>query len=132
MREAGVRRVLIIGGWPSRLADLRQSLDDPSVELRCVGGSTGVRPIGSVEADLAWADVLVIWRRTPLDHAFSERYTTLAREDRFRTPVFTAEGGVQAFCRQLERDASSRQEHDDSSSAPPVAGSKPRSDGRAA
>jgi hypothetical protein len=118
LKEAGVRHVLVVGGWPRRLADLRQSLDDPALELRCVDGSSGVRPIASIEADLNWADVLVIWRKTPLNHSFSERYTTTAREAKFSTPIFTAEGGVQAFCHQLERHASARLDRNSETSTP--------------
>jgi hypothetical protein len=87
------------------VAELRRTLEGAGFELRTVGGRKGQRPLSSIERDLLWADVLVVWGDTPLDHALSIPYTSRAREGPFRTPMFTAKGGVEAVCRALERHA---------------------------
>ena len=108
LQQAEVRHVLVVGGWPTALVELRDALTDPAIDLRLVEGRKGLRPISSVERDLSWADVLVVWGNTPLDHALSEPYTSRARAGKFRTPKLTVQGGVEAFCRELHRHAERR------------------------
>jgi hypothetical protein len=101
LRQAQIRDVLIVGGWPAHVVELREALGDPAIELRTIHGRKGKRSVAQVERDLSWADVLVVWSETPLDHALSELYTRRAREGRFRTPAITVKGGVEALCNEL-------------------------------
>jgi hypothetical protein len=99
--QAGVRTILVVGGWPRHVTELRKALDDPAIELIAVEGRKGQRSVAELERDLARADVLVVWGRTPLAHSLSEPYTRRAREARFRTPLITVKGGVEALCNEL-------------------------------
>jgi hypothetical protein len=99
--DAGYRRILVVGGTRTTHADLRGSLADGDLEVRCVDGSQSTRPLPTVEADLDWADVLVIWATTPLPHKLSLRYTSRAPG---RLPCITvARRGVAALCNELKR-----------------------------
>jgi hypothetical protein len=99
--QAGVRTVLVVGGWPRHVIELRKALDDPAVELITVEGRKGQRSVAELERDLSRADVLVVWGRSPLAHSLSEPYTRRARDAKFRTPVVTVKGGVEALCNEL-------------------------------
>jgi hypothetical protein len=69
----GLRRVVVIGGSPSTHEELRSLVDD-RLELRLVAG-TDRRTSRDASADLAWADLVVVWGGTELDHKVSKLYT---------------------------------------------------------
>lgn len=99
--DAGHHRVLVLGGTPTTHAGLIEALADSGVDVRCVDGTQGLPAIPTVEADLAWADVMVIWATTPLPHKVSSRYTTRARN---QLPCVTVpRRGVEAVCDALLR-----------------------------
>lgn len=101
MLATGTRRVLVLGGTPATLRGLQECLQGGAVEVRGIDGTAGVRPTATVEADLAWADVLVVWASTPLPHKVSVPYTTRARG---RLPTITVpRRGVEAVCQELLR-----------------------------
>lgn len=112
LQNADVHKLLVVGSWPSLLVELRQALKDRFVELRTIDGRSGPRPVASVEKDLSWADVLVIWSGTPVDHSVSAPYTSRAREGKFRTQIVTVKGGVEAVCRALQVHARRRRSAD--------------------
>ena len=71
-REAGVSRVLVVGGTDNK----RRELEDkkpPGVEWRLVDG-TKSRKERHARPDLDWAQVVVIWASTELDHKVSSHY----------------------------------------------------------
>jgi hypothetical protein len=104
--DAGFRRVLVLGGLTTTRAALGEALAGSEVDVRCVDGTQGVRPLPTVEADLAWADVMVIWATTPLPHKVSARYTTRARG---QVPCVTVpRRGVEALCDALIRFCSTK------------------------
>ena len=101
MLAAGYRRLLVVGGTPATHAGLVESLGSEVLEIRCIDGTQGTRPLFTVEADLNWADVLVIWATTPLPHKVSRPYTSRAPG---RLPWITvARRGVEAVCDELVR-----------------------------
>lgn len=69
----GIRRVVVIGGSPGTREALRARVGD-RLELRLVSG-TERRTRREARADLAWADAVVVWGATELDHAVSKHYT---------------------------------------------------------
>lgn len=72
-RRAGVERVAVIGGSPASHEALRGLWPD-GVELRIVPG-TDRHTAAQARANLAWADVVLVWGSTQLDHKVSLLYT---------------------------------------------------------
>jgi hypothetical protein len=70
--EAGVRRVVVVGGSPGTRADLRGRIR--GLELRLVDGVSR-RTLKQARDDLAWADLVVVWGATEIDHKTSALYT---------------------------------------------------------
>lgn len=69
----GLRRLVVVGGSPSTHEELR-ALVGARLELRLVSG-TDRRTGREARADLAWADLVVVWGGTELDHKVSKLYT---------------------------------------------------------
>jgi hypothetical protein len=69
---AGVRRLLVVGGSPSVREELRAALGT-ALELRCVDG-TERRTQERARSDLDWADLVLLWGGTELDHKVSTHY----------------------------------------------------------
>jgi hypothetical protein len=75
-RDAGVDRMLVVGGTP-RLADaLEAELAHSSLELRVVIGTESEPNQREAMEDCRWADVVVVWAPTPLPHKVSRLYTS--------------------------------------------------------
>jgi hypothetical protein len=70
--SSGVRRLLVVGGSPSVREELRAALGD-SLELRMVDG-TERRTQERARGDLEWADLVLLWGGTELDHKVSTHY----------------------------------------------------------
>lgn len=66
----GFRRVVVVGGSPGTHDELRGLIGD-RLELRLVAG-TDRRTGRDARADLAWADLVVVWGGTELDHKVSK------------------------------------------------------------
>jgi hypothetical protein len=101
LQMAGARHLLVVGGSRTTHAALRASLEDEAIEVRCIDGTAGARPAPTVDADLDWADLLIVWASTPLPHKVSQPYTSRARG---RVPMITVpRRGVEAVCHALVR-----------------------------
>jgi hypothetical protein len=72
-RRRGIARVLVVGGAPGVHAALLSSWP-PDLSLRIVSG-TGRHTRQDAAAQLAWADVVLVWGATQLDHRVSDHYT---------------------------------------------------------
>lgn len=73
LAASGLRRVVVVGGAPSTREELRSLVGD-RLELRLVEG-TDRRTSRDASADLTWADLVVVWGGTELDHKVSKLYT---------------------------------------------------------
>ncbi len=73
MLRAGLRRLVVVGGSPGTREDLLRLVAD-RIEVRLVSG-TDRRTSRDAKADLAWANLVVIWGSTELDHKVSNLYT---------------------------------------------------------
>jgi len=72
--RAGWRRLCVVGGSPkARTAIEREHRPPP--ELRLIDG-TVARTRSIAKDDLAWADHVVVWGGTQLDHKVSKLYTS--------------------------------------------------------
>jgi hypothetical protein len=101
MLAAGFRHLLVIGGSPMTHAVLAESLGTDDIEVRCIDGTQGLRATPTVEADLDWADVMVVLANTPLPHKVSRPYTSRARGH--KPWITVARRSVEAVCTELTR-----------------------------
>lgn len=70
--RARMRRLCVVGGSPA-LRDEFSRLVSGRIDLRLVDG-TANRNHAAADADLAWADRVVVWASTQLDHRVSTLY----------------------------------------------------------
>lgn len=73
MRKARLTRLVVVGGAPSVHESLRR-MKPAEWELRIVEG-TARRTADQARGDLRWADLVIVWGATELDHKVSELYT---------------------------------------------------------
>jgi len=73
MRKAKLTRLVVVGGAPSVHESLRR-MQPPEWDLRIVDG-TMRRTADQAKSDLRWADLIIVWGATELDHKVSELYT---------------------------------------------------------
>ena len=71
--RVGVRRLVVVGGSPAVREELRDALG-PSLELRLVDG-TERRSLAQARQDLDWAELILLWGGSELDHRVSTLYT---------------------------------------------------------
>ncbi len=96
--SSGARRLVVVGGSPSHRDELvgggarreRDVVRPLGIEWRFVDG-TGRRTEAAARADIAWADLVVVWAPTQLGHTVSDRYTGPGRHP--RTATCTRKGG---------------------------------------
>lgn len=94
-RAAGVRKLVIVGGSPSVREEL-ETLVGTQLELRTVDGTarrTGDRAL----ADVLWADLILVWGGSELDHKVSQLYTTNLPAGAKRKVVHVARRGIAAL-----------------------------------
>jgi hypothetical protein len=72
-RARGLARLAVVGGSPAAREELRE-LWPADLELKLVDG-TGRHDRKAASAVLRWADVVLVWGSTPLDHRVSTLYT---------------------------------------------------------
>ncbi|MCS6914925.1 MAG: hypothetical protein RMK29_11305 [Myxococcales bacterium] len=89
--QHGLQRLVVLGGSPNAREALRALVGD-RIELRLIDG-TERRTQAEARADLRWADLVVIWGGTELDHKVSSLYSHGAER-----PVLTiARRGIAAL-----------------------------------
>lgn len=76
LTEAGIKRLVVVGGTPATREELERLLGG-AIELRLVDG-TRHRPIERAKADLEWADRVLLWGATELHHKVSKQYADAA------------------------------------------------------
>lgn len=72
LTEAGIRKLVVVGGTPATREELERLLGT-AIELRLVDG-TRHRPSERAKADLEWADRVLLWGATELHHKVSKQY----------------------------------------------------------
>ncbi len=72
LAEADVRRILVVGGTEAKRREIREK-SPPGVEWRFVDGSKA-RDNRYFRADRQWAEIIVIWGGTILDHKVSSHF----------------------------------------------------------
>ncbi len=104
-RDAGVRRIVVLGGSPRAREELYGDYVDRlpdgtsrpfGIEWRLVDG-TGRPSEREALANIAWADIIVVWANTQLDHKVSTLYTNSGH----RRIVTCAQRGSGALCDTL-------------------------------
>lgn len=72
LAAAGVRRILIVGGTERKERELRQK-SPPDLDWRFIDGKR-VQDDRYYQPHRDWAQVIIIWQSTPLDHKVSEHF----------------------------------------------------------
>lgn len=104
LHQAGISRLLLLGGTPPQHTTLRDLLASDPLELRLIDGSARAHSAGEAAQLLAWAQLLVVWASTPLHHKVSVAYTGQAPPS---LPVITvARRGVESLCRGIAEKVS--------------------------
>lgn len=81
--DAGVQRMLVVGGTPRLAEALQRELSSSTIELRTIIGTESDPNQREAIDDCRWADLVVIWAPTPLPHKVSRLYTSeLCQADR--------------------------------------------------
>lgn len=75
MREAGMTHLVIVGGNPNQRTELRPLFEAAGIECRLIEGVDKRHTRQDAMYNLRWADILVVWGGTPLDHKVSKLYT---------------------------------------------------------
>jgi hypothetical protein len=100
LRACGVRRVLIVGGTVQQHREVEQLLT--GVELQFVDGTRPSHSQKDAVANMAWADLVIIWGPTPLRHAVSNLYTS---EPPPHLRVVTVHRrSIEALCMEISRN----------------------------
>lgn len=71
--KVGITRLVVVGGAPGVHTELRR-LKPPEWDVRIIDGTLR-RTADQAKSDLLWADLVVVWGSTELDHKVSELYT---------------------------------------------------------
>ena len=72
LTAAGVRRILIVGGTERKERELRQK-SPPDLDWRFIDGKRA-QDDRYYQPHRDWAQVIIIWQSTPLDHKVSEHF----------------------------------------------------------
>ena len=94
-REAGISRILIVGGAPASHKELNRNIPS-GLELRLVEGDVN-RDRQRAAADLKWCHVVVIWAGTILGHDVSNQYVN-ARVSNLSPVVWVRRRSIEALC----------------------------------
>jgi hypothetical protein len=96
MENAGFARLCVVGGSPNTRLELER-LVSGRVELRLIDGAVS-RSMREAKADLAWADLVILWGSTILDHKVSRLY-------KGPKVVQMARRGIRELAREVARAA---------------------------
>lgn len=98
--EAGISRILIVGGYPDIHVDLADlGREQGSLEFRSVDGTRHV-DVRRAEALMTWADVVVIWGSTQLKHSVSGLFNHPPKGTR-KLVIAHGQRGITSFCREI-------------------------------
>jgi hypothetical protein len=103
-QRASIRKIVIVGGSPSVHDELRQ-LAPKRWELRLING-TDRRTSDLAQADVRWADLILIWGSSELDHKVSTLYAK--KENGKDNVVLVNRRGIAALLEAAIRHARGR------------------------
>jgi len=93
LRQAGLSRLLVVGGTPNQYADLQERIAG-RFELRLVSG-TDRHNTQQAKGNIEWADLVLVWGPTPLKHKVSNLYTSAGASG---AVVTVNRRGIEALC----------------------------------
>lgn len=106
LQQAGINRVLLLGGTPPQHTTLRDLLTGDPIELRLIDGSARAHSAAEAAQQIAWAQLLVVWASTPLHHKVSVAYTSQVPPG--LSVITVARRGVESLCRGIAEKVSRR------------------------
>jgi hypothetical protein len=96
-QQAGIHRILVVGGAPSSHKELK-NLQPDNLEFKLIPGDLS-RDRQRAVADLGWCDLAVIWAGTILGHDVSNQYHKAKKQDL----VVVNRRSVEALCEAVVR-----------------------------
>lgn len=105
-RRTGVGRLLVVGGTSAIHRELQAFVAGTDIDLRCIDGTERQPNRREAQADLKWAEVMVIWASTPLPHKVSTVYTSQCPPEVISLTV--RRRGIEALCLEVAERISSR------------------------
>lgn len=110
LRAHRVRNLLVVGGTVHQHREIEALFGAGGVAVQCIDGTRASHSQKEAIANMARADLLVVWGSTPLRHAVSNLYTSETPPHLRVIPV--ARRGIEALCREISesyrRTASAR------------------------
>jgi hypothetical protein len=103
--------VLVVGGTTQQHREAAQLLS--GVELQFVDGTRASHSQKNAVANMAWADMVIVWGPTPLRHAVSNLYTS--EPPPHLRVINVPRRSIEALCMEISRNC-----------APPGARRRPR------
>ena len=98
-----VTRIVVVGGTSNLWREIRAIFDEaPAIEVRYVDGTNMSHSAKDALANKRWAQLIVVWAPTPLQHAVSNHYRSDALPEDLRH-VTVNRRGVEAFCGEVVR-----------------------------
>jgi hypothetical protein len=99
-RRHGLRRLVVVGGSPGVHRELK-ALWPSDLQLRVVPG-TDRHVEAAARANVAWADVVIVWGSSELAHKVSRLYTAITGPDA-RKVISVDRRGIQALAERISR-----------------------------
>jgi hypothetical protein len=93
MRSSGKRRLLVLGGTPNTIRELRAQVGDAG-EVGSVSAGQNHSARNAAEYE-SWADIIVVWASTPADHKVTNLYRNSAKT------LTVAQRGVASLARAV-------------------------------
>lgn len=98
LQSRHMTHVVLVGGVPKKWVQLTQTLATAGIDLRIVDGKAPHRTEAAAR-NIAWADLIVLWKPTPVDHAVTKPYPQSTTPG---LPVVTVVSrGTATLCRSI-------------------------------
>lgn len=104
LRRRSISRVVVVGGSPNQLVEMRELFAGTGVDIRYVDGTQAQHTAKDALANRRWAQLIIIWGPTPLRHAISDLYTSGPMPD-MRIVKITRRS-IEALCQEVVRSYS--------------------------
>ena len=84
-RKNNIQNLCVVGGFPKPLNDFKNNIGK-ALKLKIIDGSKSRRKKQCKE-DLSWADLVIIWGKTPVGHSLSSTYMSYQHSSFVQSPT---------------------------------------------
>ncbi len=75
LESRGIRKVVIVGGTPQQIVEIKKLCNKEEVEFRFVKGLTPSHTIKEADKNRYWADLILVWVPSEIKHRTTTKYT---------------------------------------------------------